>query len=309
MGRMGWGRRRAATALAALGAAVLLASCLPPSPPVARTSVFGCTGPAIRYWATPSDVSSVTIDIFGAQGGSYVGTGGPIAGGLGGESKITIPVVGGETLAVEVGCQGGANSGASAGAGGFGFGDGGNGGSASIGGSGGGPGGGGASAIVILPTSLIAMAGGGGGGGGTGAGGLAGGAGGSGGGSTLASATNGITVGCAGGGGEATTNLGGDGLPGPILCGVSGNPGLSGNGPDGGTGGAGTTAGGGGGGAGLWGGGGGAGYEDPTHAADVGGGGGGGSALCNVGCQSANAGVETGNGLVVIYYTSKFIAT
>lgn len=158
-------------------------------------TTFTYTGSAQRY-QVPADVCSVTIDAFGAQGGTgspaiedeQDGPAGPIAaapqaaalftpvpGGLGGEATATITVTPGEVLAVNVGGQGGAgtttppgDSSHTGGEGGAaGWNGGGTGGDGAWGGGGGG--GGGASDVRQGGTDLtnrVVVAGGGGGTGG-----------------------------------------------------------------------------------------------------------------------------------------------
>src|SRR4051812_48522302 len=63
----------------------------------ATTTQFNCPG---QNFAVPAGVSSITFDVFGAQGGS----GGNSVGGKGGEATATIAVTPGESLALVVGC-------------------------------------------------------------------------------------------------------------------------------------------------------------------------------------------------------------
>lgn len=126
------------------------------APPVA-TQDFACTG-SEQSWDAPVGVTTVDVVTIGARGGTG-GSGKP--GGAGAVRSGTVPVVPGQRLWVEVGCDGG-----SPGAGGFNGGGGGGAGS-TIGG-----GGGGASDVRSVPrlaggsleSRLIVAAGGGGGG-------------------------------------------------------------------------------------------------------------------------------------------------
>ena len=65
---------------------------------------FTYTG-APQTWVVPAQVTSATIDAYGAQGGPSVGTCGE-RGGLGGHAVATVSVVPGDTLYVMVGGMG-----------------------------------------------------------------------------------------------------------------------------------------------------------------------------------------------------------
>ena len=104
--RTGWGR------LTLVGAFTLAAGCGPvgcgpaPAPPAPRTLVFTCQSQP-QLWQVPSDVGVIGFDVFGAQGGAA--TDGPainIAGGLGGEAKVIVPVTPGSLVLFSVGCAG-----------------------------------------------------------------------------------------------------------------------------------------------------------------------------------------------------------
>ncbi|RAG87572.1 hypothetical protein DN069_00850, partial [Streptacidiphilus pinicola] len=116
--------------IALAGTAGLLAAALVPlavSPaaaadtsPCGATGVLATTSPnACTYAATgtdtftvPAGVTAVTVDLFGAEGGSAAGyvlpnppnTGAP--GGLGGESRATLSVQPGQTLQLTIGAAG-----------------------------------------------------------------------------------------------------------------------------------------------------------------------------------------------------------
>ena len=134
------------------------------SPVPTGTQTFSFTG-AQQTFVVPAGVTSVTIEAWGAEGGTGYGTVPPIAGGRGGYVVATIAVTPGETLFVYVGGQGQAGADAAGGVGSFnGGGDGG-----SSWGFYGGGGGGGASDVRPGGNALAAravVAGGGGGGGG-----------------------------------------------------------------------------------------------------------------------------------------------
>ena len=243
-------------------------------------------------FAVPSGVTSIDVDVYGAQGANgamYYLTADPNApGGLGGQTTATLNVTPGDVLKVNVGGQGAVSSGYNAGgAGGFnggargGFGDYQSGG-----------GGGGASDIrngAYGATDRLVVAGGGGGGGGRGfnCGGQT--AGGNGGGAAG-------TAGCSVPGGQGGVG-GTGGAAGGDTCGAGPGAGLAGGPANGGGGGSGTSAGGGGGGGGYGGGGGGGGNSCGRNSSGGGGGGGFGPAGATL-----TPGVRSGNGLVVITY-------
>jgi hypothetical protein len=257
---------------------------LPPSGPTTRAFEF--TG-AEQQWVVPAGVTSIDVDVRGAQGGGAPAGDPNTSGGLGGRVQTTLTVTPGETLYIYVGGKGGdLVSPNTAGPGGF---------------NGGGPGaidnvdqnapsggGGGASDIRRggnTPDKRIVAAGGGGGAEccQDGKGGDGGGTTGSTGGSCSSNECS-----CAEPGGGGTQFLGGVGGGG---CNGSGS---SGSLDQGGAGGNGNRAGGGGGG-GYYGGGGGGGCC-------LGAGGGGGSSYPPA--ASHTTGFQAGNGSVSITYTA-----
>jgi hypothetical protein len=129
-----------------------------------------------QMWTVPVGVTSITVNLRGAQGGrganDGIGTGG--GGGSGGVVTGTLAVTPGETLTVYLGGAGGDGtraSGSGGGVGGSGSGGtfgGGRGGNAGAAGSSGGGGGGGGAAVLMRGTTVLAVAGGAGGGGGAG---------------------------------------------------------------------------------------------------------------------------------------------
>lgn len=284
---------------------------------------FSCTG-ADTTWSVPSGVTSISVTAIGAAGGSGIDTGGN-----GGEVQATVAVSSGETIYVNVGCQGASNT--DNGAGGF------NGGGAACRGTcdypGSHPGpsyyagaGGGASDIRLSADtwSDVALVAGGGGGGGGGESQPTDGAGGAGG---SASASEGAAgsgaagydggAGDGGGAGTGGSNAGGGGGTGYSGSGSgtddNGAAGACGSGSSDGAGGAGGSnnfgIGGGGGGGGGWCGGGGGGdgyYDEQGGYGGVGGGGAGGSSYCSAACSSVTytqgAASATGNGAISITY-------
>jgi len=253
---------------------------------------FSYTG-ASQTYTVPAGLTKLTIEAYGAQGGT--GCTPSAAAGLGGYARETINVTPGETLQINVGGQGGngACSGTTAGGTG-GFGGGGTGGTNGSNGSAssGGGGGGGASDVRQAGTALsnrVLVAGGGGGGG-----------------SSSSSATGGgggDTSGAAGGGGGGgggTQSAGGA---------AGGNDSTAGGTPTqdkGGTGGSrsalGGISGGGGGGGGYYGGGGGG-----DNTGSIGGGGGGsGYVLPTATNGTMQTGQRSGNGLVNILLPTYF---
>jgi hypothetical protein len=260
------------------------------------TCTYAPVGGGTDTFTVPTNVTSISVDAFGAQGGaggtetSVPGSG--AIGGLGGEARSTLTVAFPEIIQVNVGGKGGGGCGpfgfGSCGPGGFsgGFNDPGGYGGSTFGGHGGG-----ASDLrngVFGTTDRVVVAGGGGGGGGTAS--LAsspGGHGGNGGGSAGAAGAGG-----GGGGGGGSSGLGGSG-------GTSGiTPGFAGDQFTGGGGGGCCTGSGGGGGGGGYGGGGGGGSSGFSGAGAGGGGGGGsfGSIL--------TTGVHSGDGVVMITFTA-----
>ena len=266
--------RRAVTT--SLPLAVLLLLAIPPRPAHATTQTFNFTG-AQQNFVVPGGVTQVTVEAFGAQGGTGFNSGG--AGVNGGSVTATIGVTPGETLVIFVGGQGGAGGNNVAGSAGF------NGGA--VGGlAQGGGGGGGASDVRQGGSALVnrvVVAGGGGGSQGSGNGGAGGGTTGAGGGNS---------VGAAVGGGGGSLGAGG--------AGGSGGDGTAGVLGSGGAGGLGVTTqigGGGGGGGGYFGGGGGEGSSNTA-------GGGGGSSFTVAGATNVThqQGVRMGDGQVIITF-------
>ncbi len=274
---------------------------------------FAYTG-AMQTWTVPAGVTSITIDAYGAGGGtgasgnSSAGAtlGGP--GGRGSRASGTLAVTPGQVLNIFVGGAGGVSTG--------GYNGGGTGGNSTSGG------GGGASDIRYPGTTSgdrLLVAGGGGGGGRGGcesANTINGGAGGHGdanGANGTDAPTSGGVAGAGGGGIGAAGGAAGVGCGGFL-----GQPGLAGTGAGiGGAGGAGqacccftfgSVPGGGGGGGGYFGGGGGGGGSAGTPGCSgndkgAGGGGAGGTSYTGgVTTGSTASGVQTGDGLVVITY-------
>jgi hypothetical protein len=95
--------------------AVLLLLAIPPLPEHATTQTFNFTG-AQQNFVVPPGVTQVTVEAFGAQGGTGFNSGG--AGANGGSVTATISVTPGESLAVFVGGAGGAGGNSAGGAGG-----------------------------------------------------------------------------------------------------------------------------------------------------------------------------------------------
>lgn len=267
--------RRAAFMTVCASAALLFSAGPAGAAPVTET--FDFTGGS-QTFVVPADVCQITVDAFGAAGGTISAS----APGQGGRATATLAVTPGEVLQVNVGGAGEDGEFPSGGGGGAGgFNGGGVGGSAS---TVGGAGGGGASDLRRAPFGLadrLVVAGGAGGRGNNAFGG-------GGGGEQGADSLN------AGGGNQ---NVGG---PGGAGLGTTGLPGASGSGGTGGSGGAGPGLGGGGGGGGLFGGGGGGG-NDSTNTGGTSGGGGGGSGFGPPGV-AFEVGVRAGNGLVRISF-------
>lgn len=283
----------------------------------AQTTVaFSFTGNA-QTWVVPANVSQVTIEAWGAQGGSAA-DGDPSAGGaggLGGYAKGTLTVTPGQTLTVYVG-----GAGSAGGSGGYNGGGSGGSGTPGAGGTGGPAGaGGGASDVRQGGASLaqrVIVAGGGGGGGrdywngsctpcGVGGAGGDGGGGVGGPGQAAFDPTNAYPGMGINGGGGAGASAGGTGGPsdtyGPGASGLPGAAGTLGLGGAGANGTLDTAAGGGGGG--FYGGGGGGGAR---YGSGVGGGGGGGGSSLIAGLTNAStaAGSRSGNGAVLLTYTA-----
>lgn len=268
------------------------------APAFAATETFDHTG-AAQQWIVPAGVSTVTVDLFGAQGGFVVDDAMPSLpqGGRGAHVAATLAVTPGETVWVFVGGAGNVGPGVNAGFNG--------GGEATSDAGWMAGGGGGASDIRIGGTALsdrALVAGGGGGVGGTWG---AMGPGGSGGDSQSVGSVGGAGIATTGGsGGTAGSDVAGGspgvgGTPG----GGAGSAGIFGVGGTGGTNGTVSGAGGGGGGGYFGGGGGGSGGRDVDFDAASGGGGGGGSSF--IGSSTTGTvtnGAREGHGAVVIAY-------
>lgn len=274
-----------------------------------QTATFNFTG-GPQTWTVPAWVTSINVSVKGAQGNAGSDPPGGInhnygqGAGLGAIVSGTLSVIPGEILTIQIGGQNGYNGG---------NGGGGGGGGAQLGGAGGTSGG---FSNVSRGATLLAVAGGGGGGGGggSGCGSCVGGPGGSGG-LNGDSGTQGSGPppwypcgGNSGGGGTQFSGGTGGGTGSGCLPNAPGFNGVAFWGGGGGTAPTniwnGNGAGGGGGGGGGYYGGGGAnsgGYSSGYTGAG-GGGGGGGSSLVPVG-GSVSAG-QTGNGHVVITYSS-----
>ncbi|MFE5486421.1 Ig-like domain-containing protein [Streptomyces sp. NPDC056527] len=314
-------------ALVLAGAAVLVAAALHPptataaaaEPLCGTTGVVttepgaGCawTAPGTDTFTVPAGVSSLTVELFGAEGGSAAGyvtpnppnTGAP--GGRGGRTRATVAVTPGQVLQLTVGAAGipgSSRRGEYARPGGYGHGAGGG------GAHGGGGSGGGASDLRVGafgPTERILVAGGGGGAGNGGPE-LRGGAGGGPAGEPGGQAAGPEGSGIAGGGatqtahgtGSPNSRLGGPGSPGGATDPNTGlpNPGSGGAGGNGGRGG----NGGGGGGGGWFGGGGGSGGGNPDNLPGAGGGGGSGYAAPLTTGAELTAGVNQGSGRALL---------
>jgi hypothetical protein len=282
--------RRAVGLVAVVSTAAALAV-LPAAPAeaVEVTVPFGTVG--THTFVVPADVTEITVDAYGAQGGDSEHV---ALGGLGGRATAPIVVTPGETLTVVVGGAGSITPNPSPAPAAGGFNGGGDAGGQGVGS------GGGASDVRQGGASVahrVVVAGGGGGGaffnnvvatnGGAG--------GGTNGGTGVTSTAPG------GGGGGGTQSGGGGGGAGTSgnAVGEAGDTDGAGEGGDGGTQPDGTSAGnfgGGGGGGGLYGGGGGG-----RGTAGIGGGGGGGSGFTPDGSGMTN-GVRAGDGYVTLTY-------
>ena len=279
---------------------------IPPSL-VSQSSVADPSGPAVfgftggdQTYTVPSGVTSVVLQVSGAQGGGGNKWGGQTAGGAGGYVEATVPVKDGDVLTVRVGGMGANRAG--------GFNGGGRGGLATfLNGDSGGGGGGGATTVLLNGQAII-IAGGGGGGGGDGINELntVAGEGGAGGGLTGGTGFPGSQYnyegsnhsGTGGQGGSQTSP--GTGADFGGAAGIGGTGGNAGNGYADNSGG--RAGGGGGGGGGYFGGGGGGGAVN-LGAAGAGGGGGSSwtaSSLTNVISQS---GINIGHGQVKVLVT------
>ena len=279
-------RRDLMRALGATAALLpVISSIVAPTPVQAQSiggsQTFDYTG-ASQSFVVPAGVASLTVNAYGAQGGSgNCPTPGAVTGGKGGLVQATITVTPGETLTVYVGGEGpDAVCSTHPTAGAF------NGGGSSDADGGGG---GGASDVRRAGTKLV-IAGGGGGGGSNSALATLGGAGGG-----TTGASGGTPVGGGGGGGGGTPSAGGSGGAAVGFGGTSSSSGSSGTG---GTGGRDSDYlnGGGGGGGGYFGGGGGG------FGGTSGGGGGGGSSYSDPAATSVThtQGTRSGDGQVII---------
>ncbi|MEU2390839.1 Ig-like domain repeat protein [Streptomyces sp. NPDC007369] len=269
--------------------------------------------PGTDTFTVPAGVSAVSVDLYGAEGGSAAGfvtpnppnTGAP--GGLGGRTRATLPVTAGQDLRVTVaaaGIPGSSRRGEYARPGGFGHGAGGG------GAHGGGGSGGGASDLrggTSGKADRLLVAGGGGGAGNGGPllrGGNGGGpvaeAGGQGGGPEGSGVGGGGASQSAHGTGSPNSAAGGPGIAGSDTDPNTGlpNPGSGGPGGNGARGG----NGGGGGGGGYFGGGGGSGGGNPGNFHGAGGGGGSSYAAPSARDAVLDAGVNRGNGKAVVSF-------
>ncbi|MFI6475769.1 Ig-like domain-containing protein [Streptomyces sp. NPDC050516] len=274
-----------------------------------------CTynSPGTETFTVPDGVTAVDVDLFGGEGGSAAGyidphpvvSGAP--GGLGGETRATLPVSPDQTLQLTVGAAGipgSSRHGEFARPGGTGHGRGGGGAH-----GGGGSGGGGSDVRVgAFGGSDRVLVDGGGGGAGNGGPTLQGGAGGGPVGQDGGQSNGPLGSGLAGGGatgtaaghGNPNTLNGGPGTPGIDLDPITSEP-DPGSGGTGGNGGAGGPGGGGGGG-GWHGGGGGSGGGNPGYFPGAGGGGGSSYAEPSATHVSLLQGVNHGNGRAIITF-------
>ncbi|HET6917572.1 MAG TPA: glycine-rich protein [Acidimicrobiales bacterium] len=241
---------------------------------MATATTFTATGAAQDY-VVPTGVHNLQVECWGAAGGASVGG---AAGGKGGYAKGILAVTPGETLKVYVGRAASSFNGGGSGGSGTGNGVAGGGGGASDVRQGG---------TALANRKIVAGGGGGGGGAFNAGGGTGGAAGGLTGTSGVAGGSYNNSYGYGGGGASQTSG-------GTAGSGDTGN-GQAGTLGTGGAGGTGTRAGGGGGGGGYYGGGGGG-------ASNGGGGGGGGGASYTGGVTTATttAGVQAGDGKVVL---------
>lgn len=319
--------------MAGLGSAALLAALVTPLAATADTlgtpgatspcgagGAFTAAAPSCVYTApgedtftVPDGVTAVDIDLFGAEGGSAAGYVDPnppntgARGGLGGESRATLPVTPGQILHITLGAAGipgSSRHGEFARPGGYGHGSGGGG---AHGGGGSGGGGSEVRADGSGPAGRILVAGGGGGAGNGGpllrggdGGGLAAEAGGQGGGPAGSGigGTGGTQTGPGTGvrtsplgapGGNASDTDQNTGLPNPGSGGTGGNGARGGNG-------------GGGGGGGYFGGGGGSGGGNPGNLYAAGGGGGSSFAAPSATGAVLLSGVRHGDGKAVVSF-------
>ncbi|MFJ4778047.1 Ig-like domain-containing protein [Streptomyces sp. NPDC088762] len=291
-----------------------------PGTPCGTGGLFTASPPSCTYptpgtdtFTVPAGVSVVSVDLYGAEGGSAAGfvtpnppnAGAP--GGLGGRTRATLPVTAGQNLQVTVGAAGipgSSRRGEYARPGGLGHGAGGG------GAHGGGGSGGGASDLrtgAFGKADRLLVAGGGGGAGNGGPllrGGNGGGpvaeAGGEGGGPEGSGVGGGGASQTEHGAGSPNSAAGGPGVAGSDTDPNTGlpNPGSGGPGGNGARGG----NGGGGGGGGYFGGGGGSGGGNPGNFYGAGGGGGSSYAAPSARDTVLDAGVNPGNGKAVVSF-------
>ncbi|MFC9294866.1 Ig-like domain-containing protein [Streptomyces sp. NPDC057011] len=319
--------------LKAAGAAGLVAAAMAPLPatadaatpaavaPCGTGGVFTASTPTCTYVAVgtdtftvPAGVTEVTVDLFGAEGGSAAGFVAPAPpnagapGGLGGETRANLAVTPGQDLQITVGGVGSSGTsrhGEYARPGGTGHGSGGG------GAHGGGGSGGGATDLrtgAFGGADRVLVAGGGGGAGNGGpllrggnGGGLEAEPGGQGGGPEGSGlAGGGGTQSAHGAGGPRNNSVGAPGAPGSDIdsWGSKPNPGSGGSGGNGGMGG----NGGGGGGGGWFAGGGGSGGGRPGNIYGAGGGGGSSFAAPTATGVTLAQGVNHGNGKAVVSF-------
>ena len=279
---------------------------------VAPSSAPSCTYTAVGadIFTVPDGVSAVSVDLFGAEGGSAAGYVAPnppsdgAPGGLGGETRATLAVSPGQTLQLTTGAAGipgTSRHGEYARPGGYGHGSGGG------GAHGGGGSGGGGSEVRDGGAVRVLVAGGGGGAGNGGpllhggdGGGPVGADGGQGGGPEGSGVAGGGGTRSAAGAGSPNSALGGPGVAGGDTDPNTGlpNPGSGGPGGNGGRGG----NGGGGGGGGYFGGAGGSGGGNPGNLPGAGGGGGSGFAAPTATDVLLAQGVNHGNGRVIVSF-------
>ncbi|WP_412075044.1 Ig-like domain-containing protein [Streptomyces xanthophaeus] len=288
--------------------------------PCGQRGVYSASPPTCTYGAAgtdlftvPDGVTSVDIDLSGAEGGSAAGYVAPhppnagAPGGLGGRTRATLAVNAGATLQLTLGAAGvpgTSRKGEYARPGGYGHGSGGGGAH-----GGGGSGGGGSDVRTgsFGPSERVLVAGGGGGAGNGGpmlhggaGGGLTAGSGGQAAGPEGSGVAGGGGTQQAHGTGSPNSRLGGPGIAGSDIDPATGlfNPGSGGPGGNGGRGG----NGGGGGGGGYFGGAGGSGGGNPDNLPGAGGGGGSGFAAPTATGVALESGVNRGNGKAVVSF-------
>jgi len=283
----------------------------PSTPAQIGSTTFNFTG-TVQSWTVPQGITSISVDVYGAQGSSGGANGNQPGGtgGLGAELSGTLAVTPGQVLNIYVGGTNGYNGGGNPGLPGLG-----------VGGTPVYPSGtgGGATDIRIggaLLSNRVVIAAGGGGGAGAPQGTCLSGAGGSGGAGGILTGANGTTgAGCGPGGqyGSGASQInGGTGGGGNSNCsgssyaGLNGVLGMGGNGGNGTIGCSGYTgSGGGGGGGGYYGGGGAGGGNGGGGGAWAGGGGGGGSSYTGSLINPVQiTGSRNGDGMLTISYSN-----